>query len=202
MNQQKVKFYDNEATMISIGSTLLQVENCFSESTLGWLDDVTNNSGNEFFVHPCQHRLQLKTSCSDQSKLDQIGESMTVTLSKLTGIDLAFTESKYWLDLPLFGSSKHADSEFLVVNFQIYISSGLYSMTINPVIPEIIRHFIGDPETYTMARGAKFYHVDPPYEIPFRPNVGYININTDKKIHDVSFSVDCRRSVMFQYARV
>jgi hypothetical protein len=202
MHSKKIKLYDNESLVTSIGSTLLQVENCFSETILQRMNDIINGQHNEFFVPGCRYRLQLKSESPDQKILNEIGRSMVDVLSNLSNIDLKFLESKYWIDLPLFASDKHADSEFLAVNFQIYIGSALYERSIDPVIPTDIRDWISSPWSHTMARGAKFYHVDPPYEIPFKPNTGYININNDQKIHDVSFSADCRQSVMFQYVRV
>jgi hypothetical protein len=187
MTTHKIKIYDQLSDVDLVAPNLWEVDNCFDIQTFDWLCHVKETVGNEFFVSGIVKRLQLKSNMQDQLRLNQIGVDMSESLSSICGVPLRLMEAKYWIDMPGFGCSMHEDFKDLTVNYQVYVDTAI-GQTLS--------------ETVLKARGAKFYHCDPPYEICFKPNHGYINLNTDLKPHDVAITADTRVSVIFQYSRV
>ena len=189
-----VKFYDETSQVLAITPTLWEVDRCFSDPTVEWMQSIYETPGNEFQVGGLKKRIQLKFGSDDFSRLNQIGLDMLPVLSSIVDNDLSFAEVKYWVDFPNFGCQMHADSEDLFCSYQVY----LYSSN------QIVKHFTDSNVTdyELLAEGAIFHNVDPPHQIEFRPNHGYINLNTDLKPHWVPGRWDTRISVMFQYARV
>jgi hypothetical protein len=182
MSIQQVKLYDTLSSLDLVAPNLWTVDSCFDQSTFQWLKDIVETEGNEFVAGALKKRLQLRYNMQDQVRLNEIGLKQKSALSEIAGCDLEFMESKYWLDLPQFGCQVHNDAPDLYVNYQIYIYTS--------------------PGADAPCVGAEFLHVDPPYLVDFKPNYGYININSDLKKHWVYGGHAIRTSVMFQYARV
>lgn len=182
MISQQVKIYDTLSTVESVAPNLWIVDNCFDDKTFEWLAGIVETDGNEFVAGALKKRLQLKHNTHDQARLNEIGREQITSLSALAGCDLNFVESKFWLDLPQFGCQVHGDAPDLYVNYQVYIHTS--------------------PGADVPCVGAEFLHVDPPCQVGFKPNHGYININSDLKPHWVPGGHATRTSVMFQYARV
>lgn len=182
MSIQQVKLYDTLSSLELVAPNLWIVDSCFDQSTLQWLKDIVETQGNEFVAGALRKRLQLKYNMHDQARLNEIGSIQKSALAEIAGCELEFIESKFWLDLPQFGCQIHSDSPDLYVNYQIYIYTS--------------------PGADVPCVGAEFLHVDPPYLVDFKPNRGYININSDLKKHWVYGGHAIRTSVMFQYARV
>lgn len=203
MQKQEVKLYDEVSSLELVAPNLWEVDKCFGDQTFKWLVNIKETEGNEFVAGALSKRLQLKYNTHDQARLNQIGQDMIPALEQVVGIKLNFMEAKYWLDLPEFGCQTHADSKDLVVNFQVYLDSALrFAIGHRTAMTTECADLLLDPATTMVAQAARFYHVDPPIDIEFKPNHGYINLNTDFKQHDVRGTADTRVSVMFQYARV
>ncbi len=191
---QQVKIYDEIAQIKNVAPNLWQVDNCFSDSTLKWLQSIDENEGNEFVAGALKRRLQLKFGSHDFARLNEIGLEQKRSLEEIVKHELSLAEVKYWIDLRQFGCQMHADSSDLFVSYQIYLDSCNHNFS--KYHPDKSIHDL------LLSRGADFYHIDPPYQIVFSPNRGYINLNTDQKDHCVESRWDVRTSVMFQYARV
>lgn len=194
MNIQKIKFYDEISDASEVAPNLWQVSNCFSPTTLVWLQSIYQTAGNEFIAGDLKKRLQLKFGSQDYARLNQIGLDMLPEMCRLFEHDLRFVEVKYWVDLPQFGCQMHSDSEDLLCSYQIYLESS------NRLVKKFTTTCVTEQEL--LAEGAIFDHVDPPCQIEFAPNNGYINWNSDLKPHWVPGRWDTRISVMFQYGRV
>jgi hypothetical protein len=157
-----------------IASNLWIVKDCFDPDTIIWLKDIKTNTDNSFSATRPHLRMLLEDG-ADHQRLQQLGLALLPGLSKLTGQNLNFMLSKFWLDLPGFGCQVHSDAADIVVTLQVYLDN--------------------DGDTV----GAEFLHVDPSVQIPIEPNCGYLNLNTDLKPHQVIASNGTRTSVVFQY---
>jgi hypothetical protein len=190
MSTQEIKIYDKVCLIETAAPNLWEVDGCFSDEVHQWLKSIPNVSANEFFCGGLGRRLQLKHGSDDFARINQIGMDMIPTMSNIVEQQLQLMDTKYWIDLPQFGCQTHEDSPDIYVSYQVYIYSGLSDA--------------GDwfHEKIGPAQGAKFLHVDPPVQIVFKPNHGYINLNSDLKPHRVDGTWDTRISVMFQYSRV
>jgi len=182
MSVQQVKIYDTLSDVDLLAPNTWAVDRAFSSDTLTWMQEIWVNEENEFQVVRPHRRLLLKHG-DDHQRLQQIGLDMIPSLSQLTGIDLNLMIVKYWLDLPGFGCQIHHDSSDIIVSFQIYINT------------------VSQSDDYP-CHGVEFLHMEKPYEIDLRPNHGYINLNTDLKLHQLIPGMGTRTSVMFQYNRV
>lgn len=187
---QQVKIYDEISTLSPVALNLWEVDRCFGDETYQWLKGLPNNGNNAFFCSGLGQRLQLKHGSEDFVRINQIGMDMSNTMSDIVAQPLQLMDTKYWIDLPQFGCQTHEDAPEIYVSYQVYVYSGLSDA--------------GDwfHEKIGPAQGAKFLHVTPPVQIQFRPNHGYINLNSDLKPHRVDGTWDTRISVMFQYSRV
>jgi len=187
---QQVKIYDETSLVKLVAPDLWEVDQCFGDKTYQWLKTIPDTGANEFFCGGLGKRLQLKHGSNDFACINQIGLDMSLGMSNIVGHSLQLMDTKYWIDLPLFGCQTHTDSSDIYVSYQVYIYSGL---------SDAGKWF---HEKIAPAQGAKFLHVDPPVQIEFKPNHGYINLNSDLKPHRVDGTWDTRISVMFQYSRV
>lgn len=194
MSVQKVKIYDETADVKLVAPNLWEVDQCFSKETLAWLQSIYETEGNEFVAVGLKKRLQLKFGSEDFAKLNQIGVDILPMVSTIIGTPVELAEVKYWIDLPQFGCQSHSDAEELYCAFQIYLYSS--NQRVKDFTSTEITHF------ELLAEGAEFTHVDPPYQILFKPNHGYINLNSDLKPHWVPGRWDTRISVIFQFRRV
>jgi hypothetical protein len=193
MTTQQVKIYDEISQVIDVAPNLWQVDKCFSNSTLRWLQSIDENEGNEFIAGALKRRLQLKFGSHDFARLNQIGIEQKESLEIIVGNNLELAEVKYWIDLRQFGCQMHSDAPELFVNYQVYLDSCNHNLS--------RYHPDKKPDDLLLAKGAEFHHVTPPFLIDFVPNRGYINLNADLKNHCVASRWDVRTSVMFQYAR-
>lgn len=194
MTKHKIKFYDEISDVEYSAPNLWSVSNCFSPSTLAWLQQIYQTTGNEFVAGDLAKRLQLKFGSHDYARLNEIGLNMQSAMCELFDQDLVFMEAKYWIDLPRFGCQSHSDAADLICSYQIYLESS------NRLVKDFTTTEVSEYEL--LAEGAIFTHVDPPCQIAFSPNCGYINDNKDLKPHWVPSRWDTRVSVMFQYGRV
>jgi hypothetical protein len=190
----KVKLYDEISSVNAITPTLWEIDHCFLPDTIEWMQSIYENEGNEFVVGGLKKRMQLKFGSHDFARLNQIGIDMIPELSKVIGHALNFAEVKYWVDFPQFGCQMHSDAEDLFCSYQVYLYSS------NKIVKNFTSTEVTDFEL--LAEGAIFHNTDPPSQIKFLPNHGYINLNTDLKQHWVPGRWDTRISVMFQYTRV
>lgn len=201
---QQVKIYDKTSSVIPVAPKLWEVDQCFNDPTYQRLKSMASTHGNEFGCSYLNKRLELTVNSSGFEILNQIGKAMTDNIGLIVGHSLQFMTSKYWLDLPSFGCQTHADSEEIFVSYQVYLSSSFGDEIRSPQHKDgnigVIK-YLDQPNNLT-ARGAMFLHVDPPVQIEFKPNHGYINLNSDLKPHRVDGTWDTRISVMFQYSRV
>jgi len=202
---QQVNIYDETSLVNLIAPNLWEVDQCFGQETYQQLRDIVDTQNNMFVCGGLKKRLELCQTGPGQLLIEQLGIGMSSTLSQLVGVSLSFMTAKYWLDLPVFGCQTHQDSKDIIVSYQVYLGSSFQDeirseqhKNNNLDIIEYLDHN-GDG---LMAQGAKFLHVDPPVQIEFKPNHGYINLNSDLKLHRVEGTWDTRLSVMFQYARV
>jgi hypothetical protein len=202
---QQVKIYDETSLVTSVAPNLWEVDQCFGQETHQLLRDIVDTRNNMFVCGDLKKRLELSHSSPGTALIDQIGSNMTNALSQLSGVSLNFMIAKYWLDLPTFGCQTHQDSKDIFISYQIYLGSAfqdeIRSAQHRTDSVNII-DYLDNTTDAVMARGAKFLHVDPPVQIEFKPNHGYINLNSDLKLHCVDGTWDTRLSVMFQYARV
>jgi hypothetical protein len=187
---QQVNIYDEISSVTKVAANLWEVDRCFGDGTYRWLKSVPDNTNNEFSCGGLARRLQLRPGSSDFDRINQIGVDMTLAIGQLVEQPLQLMDSKFWIDLPQFGCQTHEDAADIYVSYQVYIYSGLSDA--------------GDwfHEKIAPAQGALFLHVDPPVQIGFRANHGYLNLNSDLKPHRVDGTWDTRISVMFQYSRV
>lgn len=175
---QQVNIYDETSLVNLVAPNCWTVDQCFSADTLKWLQNITVNEGNQFQVTRPHHRLWLAPG-EDHNRLQQIGLDIIPKLNEITGQDLNLMIVKFWLDLPNFGCQPHSDSTDIVVTYQVYID---------------VHHSSEQP-----CHGVEFMHIDPGYEVELKPNHGYINLNVDSKLHQVTRGLGTRTSVVFQY---
>jgi hypothetical protein len=180
---QKVKLYDEISLVTLIAPNCWQIDNAFSGGTLHRLQRMIDNDNNLFRPTKPDRRLILSAG-PDLNWLDQIGQNLIPGMEQVTGIKLKLMDVKYWLDLPNFACQPHPDSPEIIVSCQIYLDH-----------PDA-------PTPRLTSRGVEFMHVEPSYEIVYKPNRGYINLNTDGKIHQVQAGIGMRSSIMFQFNRV
>jgi hypothetical protein len=202
---QEVKIYDKISLVNLVAPNLWEVDQCFGEETYQQLQNIVDTQYAEFVCGGLKKRLELSRTSPGSALIDQIGTNMTQSLSQLAGQSLSFMTAKYWLDLPTFGCQTHQDSEDIFVSYQVYLSSALSNEIRSEQHKDSnidVIDYLDNTNDAVMAQGAKFLHVDPPVQIEFKPNHGYINLNSDFKLHRVDGTWDTRLSVMFQYARV
>jgi hypothetical protein len=206
MSIQQVKLYDTLSSLELVAPNLWEIDQCFSSDTLQRLISIPDIPDTEFRTAGLKKRLELGRPSSHFDFIDCIGKEMEHKLSQIVDQPLFHLTSKYWIDLPAFGCQEHYDSKDIFVSYQIYLSSSLT----NEIRSDQHRNSNQDlislidekPSIGLSAIGAEFSHVSPPVQIQFRTNHGYLNLNSDLKLHQVQGSWDTRLSVMFQYARV
>jgi len=179
-NTEEVNGFGQDSKFDLVAPSLWWVHNAFDNDTLDWLQGIYVNTSNKFEVSRPHNRLLLANG-GDQKKLQKVGRSLIPELEKMLNLKLNLMVSKFWLDLPNFGCQPHGDSAEIIVTLQIYID---------------VKH-IEDHELRLY--GAEFMHVDPPVKAPIVANCGYLNLNTDQKVHQVVGGYGTRQSIAFQY---
>ena len=159
------------------------VYDAFDDDTLKWMQSIYINMDNTFEVTRPDKRLLLANGV-DQKKLQAVGRSLIPELEKMLNHKLNLMVSKFWLDLPNFGCQPHGDSAEIIVTLQLYVD---------------VKHI--ESQTYNAFKlhGAEFMHVDPTVTAPIIENCGYLNLNTDQKVHLVRPGIGTRQSIAFQY---
>jgi hypothetical protein len=156
------------------------VYDAFNNGTLEWMQGIYVNTNNKFEVGRPHNRLLLANG-ADNRTLQAVGRSLIPELEKMLSQKLNLMISKFWLDLPNFGCQPHGDSAEIIVTLQIYVD---------------VKHI---EDHKLRLYGAEFMHVDPAVEAPIVANCGYLNLNTDQKVHQVIGGLGTRQSVAFQY---
>ena len=177
---EEVNGFGQDSKFDPVAPALWWVHDAFDNDTLEWLQGIYVNTSNKFEVSRPHNRLLLANG-GDQKKLQKVGRSLIPELEKMLNLKLNLMVSKFWLDLPDFGCQPHGDSAEIIVTLQIYVD---------------VKH-IEDHELRLY--GAEFMHVDPSIEAPIVANCGYLNLNTDQKVHQVVGGYGTRQSIAFQY---
>ena len=203
---QQVNIYDETSLVNSVAPNLWEVDQCFGPQTYQRLRNIIDVEENLFSCGGLKKRLELVYPSEDYLFINEVGSAMSDAISTIVGHQVSFMTAKYWIDLPTFGCQTHADAKEIFVSYQVYLNSALRneirSKPHMPTTAKIVEYLDTTNGEALMAQGAKFLHVDPPTQIKFKPNNGYINLNSDLKPHQVIGSWDTRTSVMFQYSRV
>ena len=163
-----------------VAPNLWFVHDTFDQDTLHWMQGIYVDMDNTFEVTRPDKRLQLADG-NDYRKLQNIGVSLVPKLEELLNIKLNLMVAKFWLDLPEFGCQPHGDSNEIIATLQIYVD---------------IKHIA---DSNLPLYGAEFMHVKPYVEAPLKENCGYLNLNTDQKVHRVIGGYGVRQSIAFQY---
>ena len=163
-----------------VAPNLWWIHDTFDLDTLKWMQGIYIDMQNKFEVTRPEKRLLL-TDGVDQQRIQSIGAGLIPKLEKVINKKLNFMTAKFWLDLPEFGCQPHADSKEIIVTCQVYI---------------LVQAGTGGGEPLY---GAEFMHVKPTVTTPMIPNSGYVNLNTDQKIHQVEAGIGVRQSIAFQY---
>lgn len=146
-------------------------------TVLEWLSELPMMS-DATWSHPfycLTNRLQLTGDQQVLDRIKKIGIDLTTNMEEVVNHHLEFSDFKVWLDLPGIKCPPHADDANILVTHQIYIKN------------------------YGEAVGTTFSHVTPPFEFKFEPNTGYVNLNSDLKIHHVRSELGARLSIAFQW---
>jgi hypothetical protein len=186
----EVSNFGQDSKFTLVAPNLWWVYDAFDNGTLEWMQDIYVNMDNTFEVSRPDKRLLLADG-ADNRTLQEIGRMLIPDLEKMLSLKLNLMVTKFWLDLPLFGCQPHGDSAEIIVTLQIYVD---------------VKHIkkrelqLSDAEFNEIRLyGAEFMHVDPAIEAPIVANCGYLNLNTDQKVHRVISRVGTRQSVAFQY---
>ena len=180
ISTDKVNCFGQDVKFELAAPNLWWVHNTFDDSTLKWMQSIYVNLDNTFEVTRPDKRLLLAEG-ADNRTLQEIGRMLVPSLEKMLDLKLNLMISKFWLDLPDFGCQPHGDSSEIIVTLQIYID---------------VKHI---EDHQLRMYGAEFMHVEPSVEAPIIENCGYLNLNTDQKIHQVICGCGTRQSVTFQY---
>ena len=171
--------YKSDAEVRPVAPNLWAVSNCFDQSTFDWLSQLHLAYDESWHRHQdcLEYRIQLTPESKSYKPLLQIHKEMTESMEQIVNQPLEPVMTKVWLDLPNFHCPVHCDADLLLVTYQVYLWE----------------HGANVP-------GTTFSHVTPNVTIPFAPNTGYINLNTDQKIHfAMPHSDGGRLSVCFQW---
>ena len=180
INTEEVNCFGQDVKFELAAPNLWWVHNTFDDDTLKWMQSIYVNLDNKFEVTRPERRLLLADG-ADNRTLQEIGRMLVPSLEKMLDLKLNLMISKFWLDLPYFGCQPHGDSSEIIVTLQIYVD---------------VKHI---EDHQLRMYGAEFMHVDPLIEAPIIENCGYLNLNTDQKIHQVTWGCGTRQSVTFQY---
>ena len=178
--------YDSEARIVPAWyDNLWHVYNCFHTHTLEWLSKrLLSENENWHRNHEClEHRLQLAPDSASSKRLHNMCVKITESIEKVVDRPLSPIGTKLWLDLPGFQCPYHADSDMILVTYQVYLWG----------------HGGGVPGTSFCQTPAIRQGQSPEIEIPFEPNTGYINLNIDQKVHHARNCDGIRLSVCFQW---
>ena len=176
----EVNHFGQDSKFTLVAPNLWWVYDAFDDNTLKWMQGIYVNMDNTFEVSRPDRRLLLANGADNQT-LQEIGRMLIPDLEKMLSQKLNLMISKFWLDLPNFDCEPHGDSAEIIVTLQIYVD---------------VKHI---EDHKLRLYGAEFMHVDPKIEAPIVENCGYLNLNTDQKVHRVRRGYGTRQSIAFQY---
>jgi hypothetical protein len=171
------RIYDTDADVQIVANQLWSVKNCFSKETFDELASTHLNRDDSWHRHQdcLEYRLQLTPESPMLKKLQDMLPVIQTELEKITGLELLPADCKMWLDLSNWHCPVHCDDQLLTVTYQVYLWAH------------------GD------VHGTAFVHSDPHTQLDFVPNTGYINLNTDTKLHHVPRITGTRLSACWQF---
>lgn len=159
-----------------ISSTLFEVHDFFTEQARSWLLNQYT-AGHDWQFEPCSNdRLSHLIHRRDTGSII-IGATETM-LSAWRGQIYSNQCCKLFFDTRGYKTGVHADDAEIEIMLQIYLESD----------------YIGTPGT--------IFHIEHTYQTEFRPGSGYININSDAKIHEsATVARGSRKSFVGSYFR-
>jgi hypothetical protein len=169
---------------------LWRVTNCFDSETFDWMSRAVLNHNNQWHrPKDCiAYRFQLTPESETHRRADSLWNDLTDTIKEVTGLpELIPITNKFWLDLPCVRCDHHSDSDFIAVTYQVYLQG--YGTKVSGT-------------SFCKSSDATVKNPGNQIEIPFVPNTGYINLNTDQKIHYVKPAMGSRLSVCWQWSTI
>ena len=85
--------------------------------------------------------------------------------TEITNKQISYCDTRVWADYPGYFASRHLDNDAVYVTLQVYLNDGDVEL--------------GTYFTDSMKGQAQ-------YKIPYKPNVGYIMVNSDHSFHGMS----------------
>jgi hypothetical protein len=165
---------------------LWRVTNCFSTETFEWMSQAVLNQNNQWYrpTDCLSFRLQLTLESETYHRASLLRDNLTDLMKKITGMqELKIVLNRFWLDLPSFKCLPHSDSDFLAVTYQVYLWG-------HGNVPGTV---------FCESSDATEDNLGNQIEIPFVPNTGYINLNTDQKVHYAKTTEVPRLSACWQW---
>lgn len=189
------EIYDAPCQIRPLAHQLWSVENCFASDTFDALSRAHTNYQDTWHRHPdcLEYRLQLTPDSPTLLTMSAIGDAMLPAIEKITGQQLARAECKMWLDLSGWHCPYHEDDPLLIVTYQVFLwQHGDIHGTEFLYGPRIPRESWHDHKLFNQHQrvGTKF-----------APNTGYINLNTDNKLHHCANITGTRLSAAWQFRR-
>lgn len=187
--------YDSDAKVELLADNLWSVSDCFGPETFEKLSRAHTNYEDTWHRHPdcLEYRMQLTPHSPTLTVMNNIGDAMLPVLEKITGQPLSRAESKLWLDLSGWHCPYHEDDPLLVLTYQVFLwHHGDIHGTEFLYGPRIARETWHEHRLFAQHRrvGTEFV-----------PNSGYINLNTDNKLHHCETITGTRLSAAWQFRR-
>ena len=141
-----------------ISSTLFEVQDFFTDQARSWLLSQYT-SGHDWQFEPYSSS-RLARVIRREGTGDAIVQATETWLSAWQARAYSNQCCKLFFDTRGYRTGVHADAAEIDIMLQIYLESD----------------YIGTPGT--------IFHIEHTYQTEFRPGAGYININSDGKIHE------------------
>ena len=157
-----------------IHSTLWEIAEVFTPEFLDQIQQYFEH-GTEWHMDRPLSRLSYPIG-NDQDPFSEVGWEMAPMVSATIGRDILYRKAKIFLDLPGSEVPRHSDADNIDVMSQVYLLKS------DRPIPGTM--FL-EPVLHT---------------VKYRYNCGYLNLNTDRKIHQSPFLINgYRTSLGFQF---
>ena len=157
-----------------IHSTLWEIHDVF---TTEFLDSIQQyfDYGTGWHMDRRLARLSYPIG-NDQDPFSDVGWEMAPIVSATVGQEILYRKAKIFLDLPGSEVPRHSDADNIDVMSQVYLMKSDHpvpgTMFLEPVL----------------------------HTVKYRYNCGYLNLNTDRKIHQSPFLINgYRTSLGFQF---
>lgn len=189
------KIYDADSEVTPLAEQLWCVTNCFGPDIFHKLSQTHTNYQDRWHRHhDClEYRLQLTPDSPTLLTMSAIGDAMLPAIEGITGQTLARAECKMWLDLSGWHCPYHEDDPLLIVTYQVFLwQHGDIQGTEFLYGPRIPRESWHDARSRSNHRRVG---------TTFVPNTGYINLNTDNKLHHCANITGTRLSAAWQFRR-